>query len=708
MPTNKPTTYRTLLLASALAMPMLVIAGDGLAATDPELKRVVLSSGGVGYFEYRMEVDGEAQVPIDIRLDQVDDVLKSLVVFDGAGTIGLVRMPGKAPLEVAFRDLPFSRQALTSTASLLNALAGAEVTVGGDRDLTGRIVNVVAENGLGSDGTQFNQHRVTLSTDQGLQTAVLERSTRVTFTDPELQEQINQALVAIATNRRQDRRQLDLRLAGEGKRPVEFGYVVSAPLWKTAYRLTVTETDQEGEGAMAGWAVLENLSGQDWDDVELVVTSGNPVTFRQALYESYFVDRPSIPVEVLGRVLPPTDKGGVGFAQQMASQQPEEDLLRQRAGRSAPQSLAAFAPRAEMEMADSMGMMAMNESVAAAAPPPQAKIAAAQSQEAATQVVFRYPEPVTVSSGQSVMLPIVARDVPAEQVALYNQSTHRTHPLASVRLTNDGETGLPPGVVTLYTRGDDQSPISFAGDAQLAPLPAGDSRLLSFAVDQKIKVVPTNEYSETRAGGTIVDGIFRLTVKQSSTTTYSIENTAKTARGILVEHPKQGGWDLIVDADTAEATEETDRFYRLPVRVDGGETIPFAVTLERPIVQRYEMSNLDGSQIAAFAAARTLSKEVRAAMAELAQYQQRVEDRRRVLESVDGKIDRRSRDQERVRRLLGSVPRDSDLYRRYLADLGRQEDMMEAHQEERLQADRQLERARAALIEFVRELNIEG
>lgn len=701
--TTSSFSYRSMLLASAIALPVLAIGQPAQAQSDPELKRVVLSSGGVGYFEYGMEVNGEAQVPIDIRLDQVDDVLKSLVVFDSAGTLGLVRMPGKAPLEVAFRDLPFSRQALTSTASLLNALAGAEVTVGGDRDLTGRIVNVVAESGTGANGAQFNQHRVTLSTVQGLQTTVLERSTRVTFTDPELQDQIDQALIAIATNRRQDRRQLDLRLAGEGSRDVAFGYVVSAPLWKTAYRLTVTESDQAGEGAMTGWAVLENLSGQDWDDVELVVTSGNPVTFTQALYESYFVDRPAIPVEVLGRVLPPTDKGGVGLSEQVAGAGLRRERM-QAAARSAP-SVSSFAPEAEMAMADSFGMMAMNEVAAA---PPEAQVTAAQSQEAATQVVFRYPEPVTVSSGQSVMLPIVARDVPAEQVALYNQSTHRTHPLASVRLTNDGETGMPPGVVTLYTRGGQRSPITFAGDAQLAPLPAGDSRLLSFAVDQKVKVIPTNEYSETRAGGSIVDGMFRLTVKQSSTTTYSIENTAKTPRDMLIEHPKQGGWSIILDDEAAENTEETDRFYRLPVRVDGGSTVPFAVTLERPVVQRYEMSNLNGSQIAAFAAARTLSREIRAAMAELAQYQQRVEDRRRTLENVDERIERRSRDQERVRRLLTTVPRDSDLYRRYLADLGKQEDMMEALQEERLQSDRQLERARAALIEFVRDLNIEA
>ena len=35
------------------------------------------------------------------------------------------------------------------------------------------------------------------------------------------------------------------------------------------------------------------------------MSSGSPVTFRQALYEAYYVARPEVPVEVFGRVLPP-------------------------------------------------------------------------------------------------------------------------------------------------------------------------------------------------------------------------------------------------------------------------------------------------------------------------------------------------------------------------------------------------------------------
>ena len=76
-------------------------------AANPALKRVVLSSGGVGYFEYEAPVEGDATVTLDVPLDQVDDVLKSLVIYDSGGTAGEVTLPGREPLAQSFADLPF-------------------------------------------------------------------------------------------------------------------------------------------------------------------------------------------------------------------------------------------------------------------------------------------------------------------------------------------------------------------------------------------------------------------------------------------------------------------------------------------------------------------------------------------------------------------------------------------------------------------------
>ena len=51
-------------------------------AQELALKRVMLSSGGLGYFEYEATVDGDATLRLTVSLEQVDDLLKSLVVYD--------------------------------------------------------------------------------------------------------------------------------------------------------------------------------------------------------------------------------------------------------------------------------------------------------------------------------------------------------------------------------------------------------------------------------------------------------------------------------------------------------------------------------------------------------------------------------------------------------------------------------------------------
>ena len=78
-------------------------------AANPVLKRVVLSSGGVGYFEYEAPVEGDATVTLDVPLDQVDDVLKSLVIYDSRR---------HAPAKSLCRDASRWRRALPTCRSI--------------------------------------------------------------------------------------------------------------------------------------------------------------------------------------------------------------------------------------------------------------------------------------------------------------------------------------------------------------------------------------------------------------------------------------------------------------------------------------------------------------------------------------------------------------------------------------------------------------
>ena len=81
---------------AALVSTASLIAATALRADELALRRVLLSSGGLGYYEYEAEIDGDATVELTVPLDQVDDVLKSLVVFDDKGGVGGLNLPNRA------------------------------------------------------------------------------------------------------------------------------------------------------------------------------------------------------------------------------------------------------------------------------------------------------------------------------------------------------------------------------------------------------------------------------------------------------------------------------------------------------------------------------------------------------------------------------------------------------------------------------------
>lgn len=662
------------------------------ASAELALRRVMLSTGGVGYFEYESRLAGDAVLPLDIRRDQVDDVMKSIVVYDDRGGVGGISLPGEEPLREIFRDLPFSQDDLASPVALLNALKGVEVTAVGNREIAGRLVGVTEEvvalpNGAGTTV----RHRVSLHADGGLRQFVLEETDTLRFADPHLQDQVGTALAAVARHSERDRRTLSIRTSGpaDTERTVRVAYVIGAPLWKTSYRLTLAAGEPS---LLQGWAVLENLSGEDWREVDLSVVSGNPVTFRQALYNAYYVDRPDVPVEVLGRVLPGIDEGTVE-TRQMADRATAAPAPLQ--APPAPQSLQKSAP--------------MAGAAEAAAPPPPSRPAAVSvgdGTEATTQVMFRYPQPVTLGNGSSLLLPIVSRPAPAQRVALYQPKVQPRHPLAAVRLTNDGAVGLPPGILTLYERTPEAGQVTYVGDARLGTLPVGGERLLSFAVDQKITIDRRQQTNQTTTQAKIADGLLQIGMVERSQTAYTIAGAAREARTVIVEHPRQPGWDLAEPkGDRVEVTADA---YRLPVEVPAGQTVTLAVVLERPRLNEFQLPSLAIERIAFFATARDLPESIRQAMVQLGTLRAAVTQREHALEQLEKNRGEEVADQERLRENLGSVPEGSDLHRRYLAKLGEQENDLEKLKTDIAQARDALAQANTATEEFIRGLKVGG
>ena len=640
--------------------------------------RVILSTAGLAHIEHSITVNGNESVVVPLRLNQVDDVMKSLVIFDAKGSLGAVTLPGKQPLAEAFRDLPFKQSELSNPILLLNAYQGAGVTltVGGSA-VSGKLVSVTPEQVVHEGGMSETRYRLTLMTAEGMKQLWLDQAQSLQFDDAAIKDEIARALAAVRSNATSDQRALTIALKGQGSREVRLGYVIEAPLWKAAYRLVLPAAgEKKSEGLLQGWAVVENMTASDWNNVDLTLVSGNPVTFRQQLYQSYHVDRPEIPVEVLGRVMPRVDAGTIGTAGNME----REARLRAQApvmAKTMRAPMAAAAPMPQMAMesmafADNAvegyaggGIAADMDSLAMGA-------TAAASAEATTQVLFHFADRLSLPAGQSLLMPFTSGKLEMTRLSVYQPDTHPRHPLAAVEMTNGGDSGLPPGVLTIYEDSAAVKGTSYVGDARLPALAAGEKRLVTYALDSKVTVDRDVKSDTVEGKVAIAGGVVKVAQTLREKTTYSVKAPAREARRVIIEHPRRGDFTLI--APKAEDVEVTDGYYRIAVDLAAGEEKTMPVVLERVLWQSYAVENFSLDDLLSYAGKRgEMDKSTRKLFAELAEV-------RRDIDALDAKIaqlgserDMIFADQTRVRDNLRSLSGTSDIQQRYIKKLGEQE-----------------------------------
>ncbi|HEU0218270.1 MAG TPA: DUF4139 domain-containing protein [Stellaceae bacterium] len=668
-----------LLVLAALAMPA--------DAAELALKRVMLSSGGVGYFEYEASVDGDASLTLDVPLDQVDDVLKSLVVYDAGGRAGEITLPGREPLAQSLGDLPVDPSALGSATALLNALQGSEVRVGGDAAVVGRLLHAEDVTVRGQDDVTDTLTRVTVLTDSGLRQATLRDLDAIEFVDPALQAKLKAALAQVAAYRAHGRRQLTIDTHGTGKRSVRIGYVVAMPLWKASYRLVLPADANAGSVRLQGWAVLENFSGQNWSDVELTLLSGNPVTFRQALYESYYVPRPTVPVESGNRVLPSADTGTFGG-------------VANRAAENAPSPVLKAAPRGFQAEAATIAPQSATMPAPAPPPvPPPAQAEEANAAEGATQIAFTLPHKVSVTAGQSLVVPLIDRELPMHRVDLYQPATAPLHPLAAIELTNAADTGLPPGVLTLYQQAERGA--EYLGDARLSATPAGGKRLLNYAVDEKVAVDTRVGTRQSIVKATIAEGVMHVSRLQRRTTTYQVSSAAPPPR-LVIEQPKLGGWNLTAP-DNAERTASA---YRIPAALDPKGNGTVVVVEEQPNDETIELRDLADGQLGAFVSAPEIDPKLRQALGELAQHRQKISRQQTELDRLNNERGRLMEDETRLRDNYTALKDDPAMSKSTLDKLKTADAAIDDNAAATAKANAALGAAQAELAAFINSLKL--
>ncbi len=675
----------------------LTVAGIALAEGHPlPLREITLYRSGVASFERAGKVEGAATVRMRFEADQINDILKSMVLLDyGGGRIEGVSYRPNEPLAMRLEGFGVDVNAARSLEGLLGQLRGVEVRITTpEGDLEGSVLGtetrltVVGRDGGATASMPF----VNLLTSKGVRSVGINDVRALDILDEELAGELERALGVVAEHRADRWTNVDVEFNGKGERDVAVSYVLGAPVWKTSYRLVMPEgTDQQP--ILQGWAVVENATDEDWTDVRLTLASGRPVSFTMDLQTPLIMLRPTVAVPVLANV------GSVSYESEM-NQAPTSraTVARELSAQEAAKMAAAPGEMGRrLDEADSVSFDRFAGRGGVDADYLTAALAAAG--EVGEQFVYTIATPVTIERQQSAMLPILGAPVEGRRVTIYAPATGTDKPMRGVEMTNNTGLHLMPGPIAVYDGG------AYAGDAQIRHTSRGQERLLSYAVDVDLDVKEEPTQASDMQRLRIVDGMIEEQFLRRLTTEYTLVNRDESrARDVIIERPLEHGWDLKAPAKADEETENARRFF---VALAAKETKEFTVVMERVDRSLVALTGYDIERLLRFAQSGKASQAVVDAVKKAAGMQAEAQRMERSIAEIDRETQEIGQDQDRIRRNMGSINRGDELHTRYMKKLAEQENRLETLGESRATLVEQRDAKFAELSVYLRELNVE-
>lgn len=669
------------------------------------IRRVVLYSNGVAYVERRGTVSSDAEINLSFKQSQIDDVLKSMIVVDsGAGKIGAVSYNSSAPPSARTAEIPFNVASKSEEtdeesgglAGVLSQLQGAEVAVSTTKGtVVGSVLTVEKRKTIvkkaDANETSFPvAYALVIASKSGEISSFDLREVRsVRLLDEETRHDVGEFANAAASARRRDAKTISIRSEGAGRREMVVSYTIAAPVWKTTYRVVL---DEAGKPFFQGWAIVDNVSDEDWKDVKLGLVSGSPVSFIQNLQKPLYRYRPVVPIpedlNLEPQIYDPTtgegSASGVGSGYGSGSGNGSQ-------GMSAPPPPPAPASAMETSLSDAL----VNEESGVQT--------AAKGAELGDLFEYQIEQPVTVLQNRSALIPIVQTKMDGERVSIYNEAARIDRPMSGMLLTNVTPLTFEGGSLTVLDRN------AYAGEALMERLKPKEERLISFALD--LGTLVSAEQKEDREPARIVKavgGVFQIHYFRTDKKIYHLTNQTDRTKIIFVEHPIRERW-LLSDA-TPKPDGRTAGFYRFRVELQPFEKRDLSVVERQALMDSYQLTAFTARDLEMFLALRHIDEPTRLRLSRLIELRSQINRTAEKLKSIDEEEKSISEDQARIRENIESLaktPEAKQLITRYIAKADEQESRLEAINKEKQAIKIERGRLEAELAAAIRNFELE-
>ncbi len=634
-------------------LPLMALFLSTALAADLPIREVILYKSGVGYFERGGRLGPGESARLDFKASDMNDVLKSLTISgqNGAKVTGL-RYDSSEPLSQKLADFPFKIDGQASLALFLDQMKGARVELKYGADtisgtvVSGRVVK--------ADDKQPEREQLVALLDSGeLRTLDLAASSSIRFADAKLEAQLRDYLTVVNQSRSSDKRSIYIDSSDAKERQVDASYMIPAPVWKSSYRLIFNE---KGDPTLEGWAIIDNTSGEDWTNVRLAVVSGRPVSFISNLYEPKYVTRQTVELPE-DRAANVVVYNGAVQAQLGSGNAPAPKAMRIGGvigGVAGGAPGGAPFPQAQFDAGNLRSEMLSDVAVNVA------------SGDVGELFEYRFSTPVTVKKDESTMLPFLQQPIGARKLLIYSEN-YGEHPMNAAELNNSTAKTLDGGPITVFDAA------SYAGEALMTTLKAGDKRLISYSVDLGTRVSTLIDLSRELVREIHVNrGTLTARLALDETKTYTVRNVDQKTKTLIIEHPVRPGYKLM----TLKPAETTTNAYRFEVKLaaDGSEKFPVAE--ERVYETTTSVSSLTPDVLLAYVQNKALSEAARSQLQQVLDTKRQIADLDNQVHQLESDISGIVSDQTRIRQnmqSLNQVSGQQDQVQKYARQLASQE-----------------------------------
>jgi hypothetical protein len=347
---------------------------------------------------------------------------------------------------------------------------------------------------------------------------------------------------------------------------LQVGYIAVTPVWRPSYRLVL----DKGGATLQAWGIVQNLSGEDWNNVSLSLIAEAPLAFDASLATAVIPPRPTVTDG--GDVIAVVPQSETSLAQADAPPPPpasapaaEAEMMMDldEGGASAGSGVGGMAkkgaPRAQaLRSMASSGHGAKGVALTAPAPSYSGRtknlsaLAAIALQAGATR--YDLAAPVTIPDKSATMVMLLDRPIPGEAISLFAPDggvpESMSHPFRVARFSNKTGGLLERGPIAIFQEGDGAAggagADAFLGQGMTDALPDGATATVPFALERTLAVDKDRDFHEEGArifkieAGTLIIARDAVTI-----TKYRVRNGADHLAKLLVKHPRASGARLI-------------------------------------------------------------------------------------------------------------------------------------------------------------------